>query len=329
VSAPLQARAVTSGQVIFFHPGEFDTETPKGKALIAHELAHTLQTRGAAQAGATHASVSTPGDALERNADALASGATRQALAAPAGAALRSPFDNETADQRTRRQSLIQSIHNAMDRLIRVLQSGALLSPAETATQRNGVQGVLYGAAALSTDQEFISYAERDVRIRRIIRSLQAMATMYRTAPIPGNFAGPVLQPTGEYQSTVTTPTGMSNFGGGTPEWADLQAAYERYRLSQGQTGDAYESDWLYIDPTNQIVPGAARGARRMASGVQTGAYMVVPDIEHEPLRYWRLTGTSPTPRGSVIIEIWHDDLGYYYTHSGQRIDVPNPWTGP
>jgi hypothetical protein len=27
-----------------------------------------------------------------------------------------------------------------------------------------------------------------------------------------------------------------------------------------------------------------------------------------------------------VIVEFWHDDLGYYYTNHGRRIDVPSPW---
>src|SRR5579885_3227952 len=45
VTAPLQARAVTRGQDIFFHPGQYQPGTPRGRALIAHELAHTLQTR--------------------------------------------------------------------------------------------------------------------------------------------------------------------------------------------------------------------------------------------------------------------------------------------
>src|SRR5579859_7019832 len=48
VTAPLQAKAVTQGRDVFFHPGQFQPGTPEGQALIAHELAHTLQTRGTA-----------------------------------------------------------------------------------------------------------------------------------------------------------------------------------------------------------------------------------------------------------------------------------------
>lgn len=332
ITAPMRARAVTRGQDIYFHPGEFQPDTPKGTALLAHELAHTSQTRRSEAADATSTLVSRPGDALEKNADALARGETTRALAAPAGAVLRSPFDSESADDRARREALLQSINNAIDRLIRMLRTGGLIQTVEVPVERNGTRGIIYGAHTAGTaDEEFTSYADRDVRIRRIIGSLMAMGTLYRRAPIPADFAAPVQTPTGEYQSDVTYPPGGAissvGYGGRTAEWADLQAAYERYRITQGQTGEAYDSDWYYLDPSNQIVPGAARGAPRIGGGIQTGAYMVVPDIDHEPLRYWPLTGSSPTPRGSVIVEFWHDDLGYYYLHRDQRIDVPSPWS--
>lgn len=329
ITAPLRARAVTRGQDVYFHPGQYRPGTPAGQALLGHELAHTRQTRGSENTTTQAAPrVSLPGDALERNADALARGNTRHALAAPAGAVLRSPFDAESADDRARRERLLQAISNAVDTLLTLLRSGGLLQNTEVATERNGVRGVIYGAHTAGTaDEEFVSYAERDARIRRIVRSLMAMGTLYRSAPIPADFSAPVRTETGEYQSTLTYPHGTTSYGGGTAEWADLQAAYERYRISQGQTGDAYESDWYYLDPSSRIVPGAARGAPRIGRGIPSGAYMVVPDIDHEPLRYWHLDGYSPIPRGSTIVEFWHDDFGYYYMHRGQRIDVPSPWS--
>lgn len=329
ITAPLRARAVTRGQDVYFHPGQYRPGTPAGQALLGHELAHTRQTRVAENTTAQAARrVSQPGDALERNADALARGATRHALNAPAGIALRSPFDAESADDRARRERLLQAISNAVDTLLTLLRSGGLLQNTEVATERNGVRGVIYGAHTAGTaDEEFVSYAARDARIRRIVRSLMAMGTLYRSAPIPADFSAPVQTETGEYQSTVTYPHGTSSYGGGTAEWADLQAAYERYRIAQGQTGDEYESDWYYLDPSRRIVPGAARGAPRIGRGIPSGAYMVVPDIDREPLRYWHLDGFSPIPQGSTIVEFWHDDFGYYYMHRGQRIDVPSPWS--
>ncbi len=330
VTAPLQAKAVTRGQDIYFHPGQFHPGTPKGEALIAHELAHTLQTRQADSSGTGREPfVSQPGDAFEENADALARGETAHALAAPAGAALRSPFDSESPADRTRREQLLQSIGNATNRLIQVLQSSGLLN-FETATTRGGVRGVVFGP--LGPNSTFTSFADRNTQIRRIIGFLQAMGTLYRTAPIPGSYSAPVFdRSTSNYISTVPYPTGSRlrgvNFQSSDAAWTDLQAGYERYLLSQGlsTSQSPYDIDWLYLDPTNVVIPGAAQGAPRLNTGQPIGVNVIVPDIEHEPLRYWRLTGNAPNPRGSTTMEIWHDDLGYYYTYRGQRVSVPNP----
>lgn len=245
--------------------------------------------------------------------------------AAPHDTILRSPFDSETREERARRERLIQSIGNAIGHIRDLLSSGGLLQDAEVPVERGGVRGIIYGAHTAGTAQEvFVSYTDRDTRLRQLVRRLMAMATLYRTRPISAEFSAPAQTDTGEYQSTVPYTGGSIQFGGSTAEWADLQAAYERYCMSQRITHPDF--DWIYIDPTRRIVPGAARGAPRISRGIQTGAYMVVPDIEREPLRYFRLDGFTPIPPGSTIVEFWHDDFGYYYMHRGQRIDVSNPW---
>lgn len=62
------ARAFTFGEHIAFAPGQFDTGTREGRALLRHELAHVLQQREAGP-GDDLPTVSTPGDAFERAAD--------------------------------------------------------------------------------------------------------------------------------------------------------------------------------------------------------------------------------------------------------------------
>ena len=156
------------------------------------------------------------------------------------------------------------------------------------------------------------------------------MGTQYRSMPVPADFAAPTESEYGSCISIVDYRTGegpvSASFGGKTPEWADLQGAYQRYLVAQGLTSEEYNWAWFYLEPSAIVTPGAAQGAPRIGRGVPSGAYMVVPDVEHDPLRYWHLDGFTPVPRGSVIIEFWHDDFGYYYMHCDQRIDVPNPW---
>ena len=65
----VSARAFTVGSDIFFAHGEYEPGTRGGTELIAHELAHVVQQRGASQGGPLM--VSQPGDALEREAEAV------------------------------------------------------------------------------------------------------------------------------------------------------------------------------------------------------------------------------------------------------------------
>ena len=68
--APFRRGRSRSARDIFFASGEYRPDTPDGEALIAHEVAHVVQQRGAPDSGPL--TVSQPGDALEREAEARA-----------------------------------------------------------------------------------------------------------------------------------------------------------------------------------------------------------------------------------------------------------------
>ena len=68
----LQAKAYAVGQDIHFGAGAYDPSSQSGKHLIAHEVAHTVQQGGTASAVQRSATVSSPGDAAERQADTFA-----------------------------------------------------------------------------------------------------------------------------------------------------------------------------------------------------------------------------------------------------------------
>jgi hypothetical protein len=66
----VSARAFATGTDVYFARGEYSPGSADGDRLIAHELAHVVQQRGAPSGGPL--TVSNPGDALEREADAVA-----------------------------------------------------------------------------------------------------------------------------------------------------------------------------------------------------------------------------------------------------------------
>jgi hypothetical protein len=66
----VQARAFTTGSDVFFARGEFRPGSSDGDRLLAHELTHVIQQRGATASGPLE--VSSPGDPTEVAADAAA-----------------------------------------------------------------------------------------------------------------------------------------------------------------------------------------------------------------------------------------------------------------
>ena len=66
----VSARAFTTGSDLYFAKGEYQPGTQGGDQLLAHELSHVVQQRGAPTSGPLV--VSQPGDALETEADRAA-----------------------------------------------------------------------------------------------------------------------------------------------------------------------------------------------------------------------------------------------------------------
>jgi len=68
----LGAHAYAIGQDIHMAEGQYAPDTSDGEHLLAHEVVHTVQQRGAAPTSQTKLEVSSPGDGLETEADQLA-----------------------------------------------------------------------------------------------------------------------------------------------------------------------------------------------------------------------------------------------------------------
>ena len=71
----VSARAFTTGTDVFFAAGEYQPSSTSGRELIAHELTHVAQQRGAPTSGPM--TVSEPGEAIEVEAESVARDATR------------------------------------------------------------------------------------------------------------------------------------------------------------------------------------------------------------------------------------------------------------
>jgi hypothetical protein len=66
----VSARAFTTGNDVYFKQGEYSPGSSDGQQLLAHELTHVVQQRGASTSGPLQ--VSQPSDSLEAEAEAAA-----------------------------------------------------------------------------------------------------------------------------------------------------------------------------------------------------------------------------------------------------------------
>lgn len=88
----VHAHAFATGPDVYFRSGQYRPDTPAGEKLLAHEVAHTVQQAGGGGEVAKHADpaevpVTSPGDRVEREAEAAADAAVRgrPAALAPSG----------------------------------------------------------------------------------------------------------------------------------------------------------------------------------------------------------------------------------------------------
>ena len=88
------AHAFAVGQHVAFAPGKYEPGSIEGDALLAHELTHVMQQRGAAPSA--DKDVSTPGDTHERDADAGATAAVSRLHGGPGATSA-----NDRADAKT------------------------------------------------------------------------------------------------------------------------------------------------------------------------------------------------------------------------------------
>jgi hypothetical protein len=79
--------------------------------------------------------------------------------------------------------------------------------------------------------------------------------------------------------------------------------------------------NWSYIDAAPVPTPAVRRAPTDRGSG--TGIYIHVPDPKNAPLVYRRLTGHQGWQQRGLIIEVWSDDIGYYYHGKDGKIYLP------
>ena len=97
LSKAVSAEAFTTGSDVFFQAGKYEPSSSAGQKLLAHELTHVSQQRGAART--SDMTVSDPGDASEVEASAIADKVSSAAPTATPGAVVARAAAEEEEEQ--------------------------------------------------------------------------------------------------------------------------------------------------------------------------------------------------------------------------------------
>jgi len=324
----LAALAYTVGTDIFFAAGRYAPATAGGQRLLAHELAHVIQQGGREQTGLAGLAVSLHGEAAEVEAERAAQQALagtpvsplnpgvaavqcQQAGQAAAPTAVAGAFANEDPALHQRRLDVIGAARNAIQRLTSGLSGGYLWS-FEVATAAGVDVGMPINPQPVSETS-----AHRTARLRQLLGDLVAMLGELESAPIPPAWLAPVAN----FPARGPRQGVNLSIGGSTQAWQDTQMFYAQRSAARGMDPDEVFLNGFYIE--TDPVPVRQTARQPMGSGVALGLYIVVPDPEREPLVYHRLNQYEPWNGPGVIMEVWHDDLGYYYPYHGQKHYLP------
>jgi len=101
LSTAVSAEAFTTGSDVFFQSGKYDPSSSAGQKLLAHELTHVTQQRGATPT--TDMTVSEPGDASEVEASSIAD----QVASAPSSASQQTAAVSRAAEEEELQMSRI------------------------------------------------------------------------------------------------------------------------------------------------------------------------------------------------------------------------------
>lgn len=315
----LDALAYTLGQDVVFGAGQYAPEARGGIALLAHELAHTIQQRGGQWSAGDRPGMMAVSEPMEQQAEAMATaalhggpnilatqlplGIARQPAArtsAPAPAV--DPFANEDPALRRRRLAVVQAARNASERIRDALTRG-LVWQFETIT----IDGVKHQAAAET-------FAVREARFKQLMADLALLSSELLAAPIPPAWLAAEVAFAGADEPIIEA-------GGADPVLRDTKMFYAHRGKALGRPSWLLWRNWFHLDTAPLPAPAVRRSPT--SRGLGTGIYIQVPDAQHAPLVYRRLTGYEGWQQGGAILEVWQDDIGHYYHRGGGKIYLP------
>jgi hypothetical protein len=315
----VNALAYTFGNHIVFGSGQFAPGSDAGRRLVAHELTHVVQQSGRDQL-ASRPVLGPADDAFEREADrnagqVAAAGGVRLAEAGHAPVSIQRQPAAETPDLRRRRLDAASRLRISIGQFRSAL-GGGLQWNFERITAQGNQMGV--GNATVVEPM-----ASRQARLTQLMNDLVQFTIVLESGPVPAAWLNPqISMPPSTFQGAAMGGGTQTSFGNGA-EWEDPLHFFVYWQIGRGADVGVMIINLNYIPDPPQAGRVAAIPRVAMPTGTSAGIWIVVPDADTRPMDYHRLRSDENWPAGNTIYEIWHDSLGYYYLHRGQKHYLP------
>ena len=310
----VNALAYTVGNEIVFGAGQYAPDTSAGRKLIAHELTHVVQ-QSRAQKSQPVDNIS--GDAHEKEAEHISEqvNSGNQVGAIQAASGNISLQRTEDPALRTRRLEAASRLRVSIGRFRSALSGGLQWGFERISPQGNQMT---VGNTAITEPM-----ANRQSRLTALLRDMVQLTIVLESGPIPAAWLNPQVSiPAGTFEGASVIGASLTNFGSG-PEWEDPLRFFANWQVGRGQDSGALNINLFYIPDPPLAGRTAAIPRVAMQGGINLGIYIVVPDVDNQPMQYRRLTSTEAWPAAGTIFEIWHDSIGYYYLNNMERHYLP------
>jgi hypothetical protein len=321
----VNALAYTVGKDMVFAAGQYAPGTAAGDRLLAHELTHVVQQSRPMPMQAKSV-VSQPQDAQEQEADRaasqIASGDHVGTIAIGRGMAQIQRQGPQTSSPVAETPALRQQRLAAASRLrISISQfRSALGGGLAWNFERIIPQGNQMGVGSVTVVEPMTS---RQARLTQLMNDLIQFTIILESGPVPANWLNPqITMPPSTFLGAAMGGSIMTSFGSG-PDWENPLRFFTNWQLERGRDAGALTINLTYIPDPPQA--GRMSGIPRVAiqDGINIGIWIVVPNVDTQPMQYHRLMPTENWPAAETIFEIWHDSAGYYYLHNRERHYLP------
>lgn len=319
------ALAYTVGRDIVFGDRQYTARTTLGDRLLAHELTHVVQQEHDNAGVSTELRLSHPGENAEQEADRVADQAVSGTFTV---------FPRVGGEPGLLQRQPVTGAQSSRPWNANLDITAGLISTCWSDVRANGQYVSEYGPGPYSSICPPL--CAREPLPLRLLFHVDG-DTIPRPQPFdPSRLAATAsfLPSSGGPESLLVQAIGKGAYDGpGAPLLTNIRTDLRFF--TPPETG-ALLINLINSDPSSGVVavytdkipvvdcPRSPRtGIAVPRTAVEVGIWLVVADPENAPLQYQRVDKNTPLEDRGVLVSVFRDESGYFYTYNGRRVYLP------